>query len=45
MVSFIARRILVSVLILIAASFIMYNLAAIAGNPPAGPPTEQLAEP
>ncbi|MBT2501449.1 ABC transporter permease subunit [Curtobacterium sp. ISL-83] len=33
MVSFIARRILVSVLILIAASFIMYNLAAIAGNP------------
>lgn len=33
MVSFIARRILVSILILIAASFIMYNLAAIAGNP------------
>lgn len=33
MVSFITRRILVSVLILIAASFIMYNLAAIAGNP------------
>lgn len=33
MASFIARRILVSVLILIAASFIMYNLAAIAGNP------------
>ena len=33
MVSFIARRVLVSILILIAASFIMYVLAASAGNP------------
>ncbi|MCU1584746.1 MAG: transporter permease [Microbacteriaceae bacterium] len=33
MVSFIARRVVVSVLILIAASFIMYVLAASAGNP------------
>jgi peptide/nickel transport system permease protein len=33
MVSYIARRILVSVLILIAASFIMYVLAANAGDP------------
>jgi len=33
MVSFIARRVLVSILILIAASFIMYVLASNAGNP------------
>ena len=33
MVSFIARRIVVSILILIAASFIMYVLAANAGDP------------
>jgi ABC-type dipeptide/oligopeptide/nickel transport systems, permease components len=33
MVSYIARRILVSILILIAASFIMYVLAANAGDP------------
>jgi len=33
MVSFIARRILVSILILIAASFIMYVLAANSGDP------------
>jgi peptide/nickel transport system permease protein len=33
MVSFITRRILVSILVLVAASFIMYNLAAIAGDP------------
>jgi peptide/nickel transport system permease protein len=33
MVSFIARRVVVSILILIAASFIMYVLAANSGNP------------
>jgi peptide/nickel transport system permease protein len=33
MVSFIVRRVIVSVLVLIAASFIMYNLVAASGNP------------